>query len=281
MDCCQTIGNKFVVKRFQTPDSRLLKILLFFLMGGLCAKLGLLFQKRDTLSDHVGNFFLELIFPCIYGAFGSEFSLVWLGAATASVAFGFAVCGTGNRAAFIAKGTLLVLLILSLFTIWVEPFISVSAAVGSVLMTLAKIPMTFVSIGVSVMWLLVFRQASIEIDNKLATCDKPTPQNRESSESTRSTTTSLMEQGKIILVRPWSMNQSLYGVTVLVDQMRIGKLRNGETLTHPVSAGKHAVTVKFFVFTTTIEVFVNPREDSRIEQTFGTWIASPKLKLEQ
>lgn len=41
---------------------------------------------------------------------------------------------------------------------------------------------------------------------------------------------------------------------------------------------KHEVTVKYFVFTTTIEVMVNQGENTTIEQTFGTWVASPKLK---
>lgn len=279
-----------MLRRFRSPDSRLLRILFGFLMAGLGTKLGLvLFQKRDTLSDGVGNFFVELVVPYCYGAFGSDFLLVWLGAAVASVAFGFAVCSAGTGAASIAKRSLLVLLVLSLFTIWIEPFVSFSAAIGGTLMTLAKIPMKFVDIGVSVMWPLVYWRAVIEIDNKVAARDDRAPSKlRESSESIRggdrlqpiaATVAGLPKQGAIVLKRPWSTNQCLYGVTVLVDRVRVGKLRNGKTITLQVPAGKHEVTVKYFVFTTTIEVMVNPGENTTIEQTFGTWVASPKLKI--
>jgi hypothetical protein len=272
--------------RFRPPDSRLLRIVFGFLAAGLGTRLGLLlFRKHDTVSDAVGNFFVDFVVPYCYGAFGSEFTLVWLSTIVASIAFGFAVYSSGSRAATVAKRSLLIVILLSLFTLWVEPFVSISAAAGGVLMTLAKVPMKFVDIGVSILWLVVLRKAYREIDNKVARRDMPasseTPENavpQETGDRPQPASSRPPEQGTIVLQRPWSRNQWLYGVIVLLNQKNVGKLRNGKTLNLPVPAGKHTLTIKYFYFTTSLDLLVNPGDQLVVEQSFGTWVARPILR---
>lgn len=164
------------LRRFRLPDSKLLKNLHYFFMASLGVKIGLLlFQKNETLSDQVGNFFVEMVIPYCYGAFGSEFALVWLTATAAGVAYAVAILQRGAGAARTAKNALIVLFLLSLFTLWVEPFVSLSAAAGDALMALAKVPMKFVDVGVSLAWLVVLRCATGEIDRKVAPTAEPEP----------------------------------------------------------------------------------------------------------
>ena len=276
------------MNRLQPPDSRLLKILWGAIAAGFGTKVGLLiFQKRDTLSDKVGNSFVELILPYCYGAFGSDFPFVWLGASVAGASFALAVCSRGTIAATIAKRSLTVLLLLSLFTIWVEPFVSVSAAVGSALMAIAKVPMKFADIGVSIFWVVILWRAMKEIDEKVggrganASNERQgivTPESDHPVRGNRTGTPRQSDGGVIVVRRPTSINQASYGVTVLLDGQRVGKIRNGGSITLPVPAGKHRLTVKYFWFTRTLEVQVRPEEEVLIEQTFGVLIATPKLR---
>ncbi|VTS04794.1 hypothetical protein [Tuwongella immobilis] len=274
---------------FRDLDSRLLKTLCIFFAAGFGTKLGVqLFRREESLSDTVGNFFSDFVMPYCYGAFGSDFALIWLAATLFAILFALALRNRGQHAAETAKRSLWIIYLLSLFTLWLEPFISVSAAVGGALMALAKIPMKFVDLGLSVFWFIILMRANAEIDQKIAgTSSTATSRTSESDRTERPASTTAgsrsssrepIEDAMIVLNRPWSMNQALYAVNVFVDQISVGKLKNGKSLHIPVTPGSHQITLKYFLFTVTIDVEIRSNETITFKQTFGTWIASPRLE---
>ncbi len=154
--------------QFGFPDSNLLKTLAAFFATGILLKLFLLaFQKHDTLSNRAGNFLVDIILPYGYGAFVSDFSFVRLLTTICGASYAMAICYRGQRFAQTAKNALIVITLLSLGTVWLEPFVSMSAATAGILITLAKVPMKIVDIGVSVFWLIMLWRAFREISRKV------------------------------------------------------------------------------------------------------------------
>ncbi len=149
------------------PESKLLQGLIGWFAGGVVFHLILTAFRRDrTISDAVGNFFTDLIVPYIWGAFGSQIPLVWIGSAICAVVFALCVATRAKAAIGWARLSLSAILCFSLFTLWLEPYTSVAGVASNVAMELAKVPMKFLDVGVSIFWVVIFVRASAALEQE-------------------------------------------------------------------------------------------------------------------
>lgn len=104
----------------QVPQSKILQLLIGTFCGGMLVRMMMEFRRSSTISDHVGNFFTDLVMPWMIGSFASQIPLVAFGSLLAGVGFVIGVTPVKWWSAPLAKLSLLTLLVLSLFTIWVS-----------------------------------------------------------------------------------------------------------------------------------------------------------------
>ena len=122
------------------PENKLLQWLIGCFAG--CAVYPLIvaaFRREGTLYDNANNFLADLISTYLVGSFSSRFTLVWLGSLLCAAAYVICVTNLREETAKVAKLSLFAILLMSLFTLWIEPFTSVSGAVvQSVIERLAR-----------------------------------------------------------------------------------------------------------------------------------------------
>lgn len=105
---------------WQLPASRLLQLAAGAGIGGIFFQWMLPNLPDSTVEDQVGQFFIDLYAPWLFGSLASRIPVVAVVSMLAAASFIFAVTPVTPRSARIAKLSLLLLLLLSLFTIWVS-----------------------------------------------------------------------------------------------------------------------------------------------------------------
>lgn len=150
------------------PHGKLLRFLIGAYFGGAIYPLLIGFRANSTIMDKVGNFFTDMIAPWIFGSFASQIPLVAWGSLLAAITFINSVTPVKPGSASIAKASLLVLLVLSLFTIWVSSseLNTAGEVVGFAAETLLKkligLP---IDLAISVVWVIGLLWAFTEISS--------------------------------------------------------------------------------------------------------------------
>jgi hypothetical protein len=148
------------------PQSKLVQFLIGGCLGGIFYTLIIEFRTSATVEDKVGHFFSDMIAPWMFGSFASQIPFVAISSLLAAVTFINCVTPVKPESAGIAKGSLLILLILSLFTVWVSSSELNTAgemagfAVESFLKKLIGLP---IDLGISVVWFMGLVAAFAEI----------------------------------------------------------------------------------------------------------------------
>jgi hypothetical protein len=149
------------------PENKLLRLLIGIFAGGVVFKLIIEFSRRDQgVGDAVGNVIVNLLAPYFIGSFSSSIPLVWIGSTACGVAYAISVSKSGVVAARVAKFCLFTLLTLSLFTIWINPYPTLSGAAVSTAMQFAKVPLKVLDMGVSVVWVMGYIWSSAALDRE-------------------------------------------------------------------------------------------------------------------
>lgn len=141
--------------RSHLPQSKILQLLIGVCLGGSLLPLFIKYRPNATISDQAGNFFSDLLTPWMFGSFASQVPLVAFGSLLSGVTYIHCVTPVQPRTAPLAKASLLVLLLLSLFTIWVSSSALSTAeevsgfAVETILKKMVGMP---VDLGMTFVW---------------------------------------------------------------------------------------------------------------------------------
>lgn len=102
------------------PKSKILQMLIGMCLGGIFFLLLMESRQNSTVQDKVGNFITGMIAPWLVGSFASQIPLVAIGSLLAGVTCIICITPVRRATAPVAKLALVLLLSMSLFTIWVS-----------------------------------------------------------------------------------------------------------------------------------------------------------------
>jgi hypothetical protein len=160
----------------EKPRTKLLEFLVSgFIVAIMFKPMVLLFRKEGTWFDRLNNFFVDSIGPYMFGAFTSGVTPVHWGAVICGVIFAVSVLRPGPNTAVFAKRVLVGLFLLSVFTIWIEPFLTVSGVAVQAASIVAKTSSKPVDLFFTVIWLLVLLTSMRHLDRYYPREVKPVP----------------------------------------------------------------------------------------------------------
>lgn len=135
------------------PHNKYLQFMFFWIALVLVMRLlAAVVLNGDSLEYQARRFLFNYLMVYLGGALGSDFPVVaWLAIAAAAT-FVVAVCFPSETSSTWGQIAFGILAILSLFVIWVEPWVTPSGLATQVAFLLLKIPMFFVDIGVTLAW---------------------------------------------------------------------------------------------------------------------------------
>jgi hypothetical protein len=117
------------------PKSNLLRALLaLFAWASLCPLTMFIVRARppESLDDKAVSFVTDIVLPYVFGAFGSSYILIGLLAIVGYTLFAAGLFFNSPESLHLSKVGLLAILGLSLFTLWIEPWTSISGAATNV-----------------------------------------------------------------------------------------------------------------------------------------------------
>ena len=155
------------------PNDRFLQSAISWFITGWFWKLTFSQQPQsttlgETIEQTVGMFFINLVSPLIFGAICSEFWFISLTAFACGAVFIATLTLEQLRSADAAKFALATYFLLTMFTLWLEPWITLNGAVVKVLEILLKMSTMVVDVGVSFVALLLWQKAATRAAAELA-----------------------------------------------------------------------------------------------------------------
>lgn len=155
------------------PTDKFLQYLITWFVTGWCWQV--LFSQPpqtttmgEAVQQWLGLFFVNLVSPMMFGAICSEFPLVSWSAFACGAAFIGTLTVGSIRSAYAAKYALATYFILSMFTLWVEPWVTFTGVTVLVLEILLKVSSTIVDVGISFFALLMWQKAASRVDVELS-----------------------------------------------------------------------------------------------------------------
>lgn len=139
------------------PESKLLQQSIGVGGSGALLQLIIEFRRDSSLTEKVGNFFFDMVMPWMVGSLASQIPLIAFISVLATITFTISVTPVTRYSSPIAKLSLLVLVILSLFTIWVtsSPLNTAEQYAGFALEVFIKHVIALpVDLAVTVAWLV-------------------------------------------------------------------------------------------------------------------------------
>jgi hypothetical protein len=150
------------------PNSKLLKFLMGWMIVASILKLIHLSQTdKQTAERVVAGYLAGLVLIFFFGAFWSAFPHVYVPAMIAAAVFLIAVMTRGPRSKSAAKYAFITIMSLSLFCIWVEPWLTPLGLAGIALLVLLRLSTMVVNVGVTLGWLLLWAMTTDEVNRKL------------------------------------------------------------------------------------------------------------------
>lgn len=152
------------------PTDRFLQYVISWFITGWFWQL--IFSQQNssaTVSEAIGRVFINLLSPMMFGAICSEFPLVSWSAAGCGMVFVGTLTIATIRSAYAAKYALASYFILSMFTIWLEPWITLSGLAVMFVEILLKMSSMIVDVGISFFALMMWQKAASHVDSELST----------------------------------------------------------------------------------------------------------------
>jgi hypothetical protein len=154
--------------QFQMPNSKVLKCLMGWMLVAMFLKTVRIIQADNLTGEQMVAYFLAgLIFKFLLGAFWSGFPLVYVSAMIAAVVFVTAVLTRGKHSKPAAKFAFVTIMYLSLFCIWIEPWLAAFGIIANVILIIFGLFSIVVEICVSLGWLflcaLTYDELKIEL----------------------------------------------------------------------------------------------------------------------
>jgi hypothetical protein len=158
----------------KTPKNRFLRSCLSWIIYAVGTRLvmGLVLDTR-TWEGMANAFLTKFCMTYTCGAVWSDFPLIAFLAIIAALTTGVALFFPSNTSRVIAKLSFSVVTVLSLFTIWLEPWMTVTGVATNVVFALVKVSFMIVDIGVTIGWLIVWRMFFHYLNTDF--CEAPTP----------------------------------------------------------------------------------------------------------
>jgi hypothetical protein len=126
-------------------------------------------HSSATVSETIGRVFINLLSPMMFGAICSEFPLVsWTAAGCGMVFVSTLTIGT-MQSAYAAKYALASYFMLTMFTLWVEPWVTLSGLAIMFVEILLKMSSMIVDVGISFFALMMWQKAASHVDSELST----------------------------------------------------------------------------------------------------------------
>jgi len=153
--------------QFQMPSGKCLK----FLMGWMIAATILKFvyiarADNQTPEQAVAGYLAGVVLIYVLGAFWSEFPVVYVSAMIAAAVFVVAVITRSPHSRSAAKNAFITIMILSMFSIWIEPWITLSGLITFVLILFLGLPITAINIGATIGWMVLWAATTDEINQE-------------------------------------------------------------------------------------------------------------------
>jgi hypothetical protein len=155
------------------PNDRFLQSAISWFVTGWFWKL-IFSQKPQTatvgeaIEQTIGMFFIDLVSPLMFGAICSEFWFISLTAFGCGALFVATLTIEKLRSADAAKFALAAYFMLTMFTLWLEPWITWNGAIVKILEVLLKVSTMLVDLGVSFVALLLWQKAATRAAEELA-----------------------------------------------------------------------------------------------------------------
>jgi hypothetical protein len=148
------------------PNSKLLQNVVGWCIGGTLARL--LYEavaaEPATISETIGRTVMSSLIPYLFGALWSEIPLVAVGANLCGLGLALMMLVPVVQWKAAAKLALGMLVVLSLFTVWIEPWMSISGVAMEAVKVLAGIVTFWFDLIVSVVWCLIWMKGAKAID---------------------------------------------------------------------------------------------------------------------
>lgn len=147
------------------PRSGMLRAVLMAFVTGIGLRLSFLAVRPDSFSEHAGIFIMNQVYPYLFGAIWSGIGIVNLIACAAAVAFMASILLKPFHSRRLARWTLGIVVVLSIFTLWVEPLILWDAAAFNALMKFAGLAVidSLVTAFWVILWMIVLRHIDQEL----------------------------------------------------------------------------------------------------------------------
>ncbi|HEY1064503.1 MAG TPA: hypothetical protein VGE52_00275 [Pirellulales bacterium] len=143
--------------KFRLPKNQTLQFLYGLLGGMLVARLiTAMFARNDTIEGAFNEWLTGLIFTYIAGSIWSSLPLVAFVGIASALAFVFAVLVPTKASQAIGQNALAVFVVSSLFTIWLEPFLTNVGLATEVAKILLRLSTFMFDVGVTAAWLFAW-----------------------------------------------------------------------------------------------------------------------------
>lgn len=130
-----------------------------------CAKIIRCFKSApQTGEELIIDFLFGVVKSYLFGAFSSDFSVIYITAMVATVVFLVSVLVGGETSKEWAKLSVVTIALLSLFCIWIEPWLSLPGVLSGVLLILVGAPTFIVDCCVTIGWAYLVFAANEELD---------------------------------------------------------------------------------------------------------------------
>jgi hypothetical protein len=155
---------------FRLPAGKgagILRWLIGWMTLGTFVKLYVLINERDPSTAQVLLYLpFALVGQYLFGAFWSKFEFVYISAMVSTVIFIVAVCMRGQHAKPVAKAAATCIFSLSLFTLWIEPWITISGIVVNLILMATGFFNLIFEVIMSIIGLLLLGAAYVAIDSE-------------------------------------------------------------------------------------------------------------------
>ena len=143
--------------KFQWPQSKLLIFLLIWLAAGTVLKtLFLLQSSPETPGRVVATFLVGLVGKFVLGAYWSGYTAIFAAVMLAGGVFLASVLLRGRHSAAVAYYAFVTIMVFSLFSIWIEPWLNTWGLVSNLLMILLGFFSIVAEIVVTIVWLVLW-----------------------------------------------------------------------------------------------------------------------------
>ncbi len=141
---------------FEIPEDTFLRGVLGYLAGAAFLGVAMANHQSEDIGQMAGYLMMSLIAPRYGGALVSDLPIVMVLAMACAAGFALTLCVPALRSKGVAKFCFGTLVVLSLFTLWLEDYLTYKAILTTLIEVFLKFSFFFVDLGVTVFWLFMW-----------------------------------------------------------------------------------------------------------------------------